>query len=480
MLKIIPPGSYHFDDEPVQLVKVSSRGLQGIDRQRLIKRASAGILEKLARVQLKPGEELVHIIAVGATERYNANRNGDGFRIAACKRYHPTFKKYAKFYRSHKNRNPKKSYGVVKESFFNDAMSRIELLVALNATKEAADRNEGLVADEELEKLASGKEIPTSMSCLVPFDVCSSCGNKAKTRAEYCDESMCKHGGLKHNIGKVCDDGHVLHADNTKPKFFDISHVFRPADRISYVLGRVSDMEKAASCTACGAELADRLRMLEPTTFGYPDIFGSTATQLLAKMAAAERQVGRDTGVARAFEPTVQPPAGDYPDVRKREKLAHVTRALADANCLLPITDFLALMTGMPAKQAADVAQSVRAHLPGIFSRLLDDPDSADDLANNPYTPSPTVAPTRVRQWVAKHARAWSLDHDAVIERIQLAVLRDPTYKPQLRKVASHDARAEILAREYALYELAFLQNRGESADAELTRELVIRQNDIW
>ncbi|MEM4408890.1 MAG: hypothetical protein QXI19_09130, partial [Candidatus Caldarchaeum sp.] len=264
-IKLIPPGSYAFDEYQSQVVKVSSRGLVGSDLSDFIKRAGQEVARLVRSLEFHPGEVPVHLIAIGSTEKYGPNRNGDGFREPVCRRYHSTFVKHARFYRDHSNKDPEKSYGIVKASLFNEAMSRIELIVALNGNAEAAKRNKGLVADKELEKLAADKDIGVSMACRVPYDVCSGCGNRARSRDEYCDETMCKYGGLKNNMGKLCYDGHILHADNTEPTFFDISHVYRPADRIAYVLGQI----KAASHRVMGgSELAEAAGLSSVATAG--------------------------------------------------------------------------------------------------------------------------------------------------------------------------------------------------------------------
>jgi hypothetical protein len=123
-------------------------------------------------------------------------------------------------------------------------MGRVELIVALNATEEAARRNKGLVADKELDKLENGEPIPVSMSCLAEADVCSGCGHYAKKEAEYCDDRICQFGGLKKNKGKTFSDGFTLYADTQAPLFFDISHVRVPADRIAYTLVKLAHKEK--------------------------------------------------------------------------------------------------------------------------------------------------------------------------------------------------------------------------------------------
>ena len=78
---------------------------------------------------------------------------------------------------------------------------------------------------------------------------------------------MCKAGGLKHRIGSLVDvDGvlHALHADNPHPTFFDCSHVFRPADRIAYVLGQLEKTASSQGRRVTGAELAATMGVTIP------------------------------------------------------------------------------------------------------------------------------------------------------------------------------------------------------------------------
>jgi len=138
--------------------------------------------------------------------------------------------------------------------------------VALNATKEAAERNGNLIADKELEKLASGKDLAVSMACKVAYDICAGCGNKAKNRSEYCtglDEGgHCKRGGVANKMTFVHGDGFVNHVDNPAPLvWFDISDVPRPADRIAYANGIVKE---AGVHVRGGAALAEELGVTLP------------------------------------------------------------------------------------------------------------------------------------------------------------------------------------------------------------------------
>ena len=200
MVKIVSPGGWDFDAPVAQMIKIGSRGLIGNDRGDFIKRASHVFLPFIDDIKVASDEVPVHLIALGASEAYGPNRNGDGFKEATCKQCYGTFEKFARFYRNHKNKDPQKSYGIVKKAAYNDKMRRVELLTLLNATKSAADRNGGYIADREIEKLARGDDLAVSMACRVPYDVCSWCGNHAASKEQYCKSASCKAGGCTDNL----------------------------------------------------------------------------------------------------------------------------------------------------------------------------------------------------------------------------------------------------------------------------------------
>ena len=165
MIKFISPSSWRLGVKVAEEVKFSQRGLIGDDLASFVKRAGNKLAERLRNMTFEPGEVPIHLIALGATESIGPNRNGDGFKEATCRKCHQTFvtklasREGAYWYRDHSNQNPDKSYGIVKDSEYNEEMRRVELIVALNGTKEAALRNRGLVADDEMQKLASDREI---------------------------------------------------------------------------------------------------------------------------------------------------------------------------------------------------------------------------------------------------------------------------------------------------------------------------------
>lgn len=239
------------DEAGVGLVKVASRGLRGRDLSDFIKRADHDFLSAIDLA--RPGETLVHLIAMGATERYGPNRNYDGFTADMLRKYHPTFEKHALWYRNHKNHDPRASYGRVIKSAFNEDLQRVELLVGLYGTEEAAKRYDALIEKNAHDLLNSSKDVAVSMSIKVPYDVCVGCLNRAPDRSHYCDSETvktasgrtippCSRGGVRRRMGMAHEDGFVNFVDNPEGTFFDISDVSdtRPADRIAYTLGLVS------------------------------------------------------------------------------------------------------------------------------------------------------------------------------------------------------------------------------------------------
>jgi hypothetical protein len=433
-------------------------------------------------MHFEPGDIPIHLLAMGATEFYGPNRNGDGFKKAMLEEYHPTFVKHARYYYNHANKDPLKSYGYVKSSAYHPSMHRVELLVCLNGTKEAAARNRGFVAEKDLDDLENGRDIPVSMAIKVPYDVCSGCGNRAKTREEYCTGRTCKYGGLLENISKVASDGHILHADNTEGTFFDISRVWRPADRIAYVFGRI----KAAGDFSGigGAALAEAMGVSSPhdllADLDHPGV------KLAYELAALEREVEKE-GANRwglAFADEVRVPVdwksagGSY-----RQVLA----ALALEKVAVPLRDFFAMAGTEGVTDAAlDV---VASRLPGVFGRMIEDGSIAKLASNNPFVPQSTLPPARVREWARKVAADHALVRPSIERRIKVAAVRRAgrltgTRHTTTIKVAGD---AEGLARTYALYKLGMLQTlEGSpgsrySADCDkgfqLTALLAVRQN---
>lgn len=335
------------------------------------------------------------------TAVHNCNRNGDGYTEAMLERDHVTFMNIpARWYYNHKNAAHDDSYGVVKQAIFNKDLGRVEAITALNATKEAAERNRGKIAKKTLDKLASNVDVAVSMSCRVPYDVCSSCNNQARNRSEYCGPQTCKYGGCRDNLGRVFDDGFHLFVDNPKCAFFDLSDVSdtRGADRTAFVTGKVASPDRIIG----GAELAEQLGLVPPDYLLDPATLGAVSS--LRKLAA---------------DPQVKHlPASSWDECLKtREKRAHgfvrqapnpgddharhrLVAELAQDGVVLPPARWLAYMTGAPLEKCA----SLFAH--GVDpSRLLASNDLHDRIASASYSDS-RLSPPTAYAWMAPSVAA--------------------------------------------------------------------------
>lgn len=506
MEKVIPVSGWDFGEETAVLAKFSSDGrLHQQDARRLIKRAGSEFVELARKVQLGPGEEAVHQIALGATESYGPNRNGDGFKEAALRKYHSTFVKYARVYRNHNNKDPSRSYGVIKLSWYNPAMQRVELLLALNATKEAARRNGGLVADKELEKLARGEDLAGSMSCTVPFDVCSSCGNRARSRLEYCDEDTCigphgeKRGGCKRYLAKVAADGHLLHVDNPYPRFFDYSSVLVPADRIAF--GNLATyLAKAAGdggffCS--GAEAAEILRSTgdyvcpleeEEDIFQAPEKCSSVfqAKAALLKDAyeryfapwcgrSLVKEAGQFGGHAafRLDDDWCREPV--LPRLKQASQLEEFAIRLAERGMVAPLSLFIyaSALGKISPDQAVKSAAQVRPYGETALDRMAQwsDEEWWQRLEGNSWARSlvkpaawPSILPDSCQKLIERKGVDWRLLDGQWAHRRWLASSGSGV-RPVV-KAAGHQAvyAAGRIAEEYLLYKLASLVYRQQQA----------------
>ena len=199
------------------------------------------VLKFKQMLEPEPNKTYVHILALGAGDYYGCNLNNDYFAWSALShdctttphQYLHGYKTFlnAHSFAHHVNKDPAKSYGDVILSTLNHKMKRVELVVAID--HERCERNGGASI---LQKIHDGQYPSTSMGCRVPYDRCSICGNKAKTRAQYCEH-------MKLMPGKVLDDGRKVFVYNDHPRFFDISFVFIGADRTSFVLEKIANRQ---------------------------------------------------------------------------------------------------------------------------------------------------------------------------------------------------------------------------------------------
>jgi hypothetical protein len=249
--------------QPVLLWGANGRPL----REKFTKTASEAS-EYIKAVEPKPGTSIVLVIALGAYETYDLNRNGDGFNefpyktgfkptCGCCQadgawvtqeevlpNHYKRFETHGKIYRHHLNKDPLKSCGDILKAFWNSQMHRVELLLGL--------RNE--LAPDLAERIADGEYPAVSMGTRIAYDVCTVCGHKAPTRKQYCDH-------LKFGMRQVTASGLRAGALNPSPKFFDLSFVTKPADLTGYMIKKVA--EENAYNIRTSAELGEYLDAMD-------------------------------------------------------------------------------------------------------------------------------------------------------------------------------------------------------------------------
>ena len=196
----------------------------------------------------------VLVNALGASEYWGQNVNGDVFYEDAlvhdCRNHPGSQHPYDDFtgkilpaygYRTfldalpfvhHRNKDPNRAFGKVVLSVWNPKMHRVELIILLDKQR-ALEQG----AQHVIDKILAGEFPDVSMGCRVPYDVCTICGHKSKTRADYCN--CIRYIGM----GKILDDGRRIGVINLHPRFFDISFVFIGADKTAKVMCKLASSD---------------------------------------------------------------------------------------------------------------------------------------------------------------------------------------------------------------------------------------------
>jgi hypothetical protein len=232
------------------------------------KYASEDIWGGLSEVKPEPGKTTLLVLAMSSSEYYGPNRNGDAFsegpievngqmlvrpgQELPC--HHKSFED-GHVFKHHINKDPKKALGEILQSAYNWMMHRVELLVQLENAK-----------CQDIVGRVNGGEFPgVSMGCKIDYDVCSICGNKAPTRAQYCNHV--NGNDPRYGMNALTEDGRRCCVYNPDPRFFDLSAVFKPADRIGFTMKKVAyerpyEIQLSADVGAKVADLSEKSALL--------------------------------------------------------------------------------------------------------------------------------------------------------------------------------------------------------------------------
>ena len=182
----------------------------------------------------------VLVNALGAGEYFGSNINADHFPWNALAHEgddygYKTFLN-AHCFTHHANKDPTKAIGRPIWSGLNTRMKRVELIIEVNRNKAKIEGADGIIT-----RIDAGEFPDVSMGARVPYDRCSICDNKSKTRDDYC-EHMRPGPEMRGIYGpnKILPDGRKIFVYNDYPRFFDISFVFIGADKTAKVMTKLA------------------------------------------------------------------------------------------------------------------------------------------------------------------------------------------------------------------------------------------------
>lgn len=455
MIKLIRTSDTTWNDAVTTLIKVSSRGsVEGFD-----KFASASLKAEFEKLEPSDKYAWIHTLAIGSTEGFGPNRNGDGFREQELRDHHHTFTKHAHVFENHKNKDPAKAIGVLKFSAYNDDMRRCELIYGLEYGK----------ADKYIQKVARGEDLAGSMGCRVDHDVCSICGHKAPSPKQYCDHA-------KLAMCQILDDGRQVYVDNPNPGFFDWSVVPRGADRTAFGFGM-----KAASyggeTWVSSVDLAKHAGLWIPEDLAIKEAQERVAVKraLLKKLAEIEKEIEtKMTPMDVKLKDSMEDDVLEDSDAQKLKKggLESALEQFHNAQVILPVKDFLKLVSSGPVDD--DTVEEVESRLPGVFGRL--DADDAEDATTNSAFDGNGIPGGPLAKIVEAMVPQLGMGEAPLRGRIMITVIRGgPSQKQASARPPSDLPEIESIARLYASYKLAALAHPRNKCDDTLTRASVVQ-----
>lgn len=446
MIKFTANTDFNFDISSVSIVTGDSS---------LTKRASA---KELLKFEKTAGQTDLHIIALGAYEGTGFNRNGDAFLEDDCRKNHHLFKAAGRaVHRHHKNKPSDPKYGTIKAAAYNEPMRRIELIVGLDNDK-CAD-----ILDEQEKK----GQTNWSMASKQAYDVCTWCNHKAKTDKDRCD---CIPG----SIGELNKQGVMCGMINPNPKWFEISHVGRGADRIGLSLKLASDQRIKPMLPSDYLQIYTGFQ--PPEDEFYISKKAADKRELLRKLAEMEKHVegvaqgkakntAKDLFLKRQARLKKSPPIEDkdIDELRKHDP-DKAFRGMADNGVVLGPDEFTKYLFGNRAGN--DVASGMKTHLPGIFSKLEDE-GNHDVVNSEKFDPAAMdLMPKSLKDLIASLTEGHSLNGGPSVRRvmritIELGPKGDDT-DLKAKEPPTKNRADEKLAEVYASYKLAALQHMQE------------------
>lgn len=220
------------------------------------------------------------------------------------------------------NKSPERSVGDISYVTWDPLMHWVLLVISFDA-----QRCHKFNGDWMLERLASGRSIPFSMGCRVPFDLSSTSPDedrylqvwnsfdpsKYKTPAEAI---LAEHGRkpiyglsrtrrdypqeLLYNMGTILSDGRKIGAINDFPNFFDISGVGVPADPTAWSIMKLG----STHCELSGAKCSGSCKHGACRKYATPGVvlWDQMEEQMSKAASVHEASIGKGGDVRKAAD----------------------------------------------------------------------------------------------------------------------------------------------------------------------------------
>jgi hypothetical protein len=284
---------------------------------------------------------------------------------------------------------------------------------------------------------------------------------------------------------KVAGDLHHLHVDNPDPTWFDISRVFRPADRIAY--GAKADYFTKAASDSGVFELQDYIKLASTSTAPLDVILyqsgqhgfwsEKTASQIRLGYALASME-----GAANVPDSLL---VGILTKPFPVEKLAAFGSAACDSQ-LAAMADrciFLSLADYSRLTKTEEHLKTAQAVLPAIYSKMASDETLPLRIERSPSALIDKIATANANLLAASFSEDFSFSKESVYKRSLLGCCRN-YQTPKIchyEKLAECNTEGEALAKDYAMYKLAALwRSAACNPNFPLTARLAVCQNQLF
>jgi len=446
-----------------------------VDTDRGVKSAASDLFTKVALEQYRPPKDkfMLHTIGVASEQDYGFNKNADAFSREDLLEYHPTFLD-GHMFREHLNQDPVHKIGDVKAAGYHPKLHRVELVLWGDREKAA----------KEYEKAKRGEPISVSMACKIKEDRCSieDCRHLAKSPKDYCTH-------LKHSLGQYIPEKRAYaYAQNPRPRFFDISSVENPAERVArYLQYRFNDdgeLQKAAASSGIigGASWAE--------FYGYQPSGSSVLALTPARVAVFRKLAAVESwmrGLLQSGETPDEPRAkfaaaalgvwdtdalwsGENIQKASSCRPGTMFRELAKRAVFLPPASLMGyLMDQDPTviQKSADCG-GICGQLPNLFGGALEDIDATgglDQVGHLCDSDSQLLSSLdggyndSVQQAMDSAISDFSVKEEPMTGRTMIVIIKNAGSKPELPPVPAASEGVRSATRIYAAYKAATYEN---------------------